>query len=159
MAGENQVQERTPEERAAEKKRLKEERAELKKKQKEQQKEAKKRAKEIAAQEDDLVDEEEKAGISVAFVTVIIIVIWLAILALMIKLDVGGFGSSVLAPVLKDVPGLNLLLPDSAVTETSDGGAYGGYSSLAEAVDQIENLEKQLATAQAKIQGDETTIS
>ncbi|MCR5032839.1 MAG: hypothetical protein K6A92_08250 [Lachnospiraceae bacterium] len=158
MAGENQT-ERTPEERKAEKQRLKQEKLDLKKKQKEQQKEAKKRAKEIAAQEDNLVDEEEKAGLSVAVVTVIIIVIWLAILALMIKLDVGNFGSSVLAPILKDVPGLNLILPDSAVTETGDGTAYGGYSSLKEAVAQIESLEKQLATAQAKIQGDETTIS
>ncbi len=159
MAGENQIEERTPEQRKAEKQRLKQEKADLKKQQKEQKKEAKKRAREIAAQEDDLIDEEEKAGISVALVTVIIIVIWLGILALMIKLDVGGFGSSVLAPVLKDVPGLNLLLPDSAVTETTGGGAYGGYSSLKEAVDQIENLEKQLATAQAKIQGDDDTIS
>ena len=35
-------------------------------------------------------------------------------MALLIKLDVGGFGSDILAPIIKDVPYLNLILPDSA---------------------------------------------
>ena len=59
---------------------------------------------------DDLdMDDETSTGgkITVFFVTLIIILIWLAIIVLLIKCDVGGFGSSVLAPVLKDVPYVN----------------------------------------------------
>ena len=57
------------------------------------------------AQMDD-EEEEEKAGgkLVLALVTVLIIAIWLGIIAILIKSDVGGFGSSVLYPILKDVP-------------------------------------------------------
>ena len=46
-----------------------------------------------------------------AIFAVVIVLIWIAIFALLIKLDVGGFGSTVLYPVLKNVPVLNLILP------------------------------------------------
>ena len=67
---------------------------------------------------DDLDGDEETVGgkILVFFVTIIIILIWLAIFAMLIKLDVGGFGSGVLAPVIKDVPYLNKILPDPRKT-------------------------------------------
>ena len=42
----------------------------------------------------------------------LIVLIWLAILALLIKFDVGGLGSGVLRPVLKDIPVVNRILPD-----------------------------------------------
>lgn len=132
----------------AEKKRLKEERNQLKKEQKEQRKEAKKRAKEISAQEAKLSEDEEEGGVSVVLVTAVIIIIWLAILCLLIKLDVGGFGSSVLAPVLKDVPVINKILPSDAVVSTDDEEEYGGYTSLREAVDYIKELELELERAQ-----------
>lgn len=85
----------------AEKKKLSEERKKIKAEQKAQRKEAKQRAKEIAQQEAALTEDEESGGFSVVLVTVLIVIIWLAILALLIKLDVGGFGSGVLSPVLK----------------------------------------------------------
>jgi hypothetical protein len=50
--------------------------------------------------------------ILLAFITLLIIVIWLGIIVLLIKLDVGGFGSTVLRPMIKDVPYLNLILPE-----------------------------------------------
>lgn len=40
-------------------------------------------------------------------ITALIILIWLGIFVALIKLDVGGFGSKVLTPVLKDVPVIN----------------------------------------------------
>ena len=61
----------------------------------------------------------------------------MAILCLLIKLDVGGFGSGVLAPVLKDVPVINKILPVDSTVTTDDGESYGGYTSLREAVDYI----------------------
>lgn len=132
----------------AEKKRLKEERQKIKADQKAQKKEAKKRAKEISAQEAQLAEDEDAGGVSVALVTIVIVIIWLAILCLLIKLDVGGFGSSVLAPVLKDVPVINKILPAESVVTTDDEEAYGGYTSLREAVDYITELELELERAQ-----------
>lgn len=132
----------------AEKKRLKEERKKIKSDQKAQKKEAKQRAKEISAQEAQLSEDEEAGGVSVALVTVVIVIIWLAILCLLIKLDVGGFGSGVLAPVLRDVPVINKILPTDAVVTTNDEEAYGGYTSLREAVDYITELELELERAQ-----------
>ena len=124
----------------AEKKRLKEERKKIKEQQKAQKKEAKQKAKEISAQEAQLAEDEDPGGVSVVLVTVVIIIIWLAILCLLIKLDVGGFGSGVLAPVLKDVPVINKILPADTVITTDNEEAYGGYTSLREAVDYIREL-------------------
>ena len=78
-----------------------------------------------------------------SLIAVIIVLIWIAIFALLIKLDVGGFGSSVLYPILKDVPVLNLILPDTPGAESSDKGDT--YSTLQEAIDRINELENELA--------------
>ena len=131
----------------AEKKRLKDERQKIKNEQKAQKKEAKQRAKEISAQEAEL--EDEGGGISAFFVTLVIIIIWVAILCLLVKLDVGGFGSNVLAPVLKDVPVVNKILPSEVVISTDDEESYGGYTSLRDAVDYIKQLELELEQAQS----------
>lgn len=138
-----------PIDKKAEKKRLKDERNKIKSDRKAQKKEAKQRAKEIAEQEAKLAEDEEAGGVSVFLVTIVIVVIWVAILCLLIKLDVGGFGSGVLAPVLKDVPVVNKILPTDTTVTTDDGESYGGYTSLREAVDYIKELELQLEDAQA----------
>ena len=137
-----------PIDKKAEKKRLKEERNKIKSDQKAQKKEAKQRAKEISEQEAQL-DDDEGGGVSVFLVTVVIVIIWIAILCLLIKLDVGGFGSGVLAPVLKDVPVVNKILPADATITTDDQESYGGYTSLREAVDYIKELELEVEDAQA----------
>lgn len=133
----------------AEKKRLKEERKKIKEEQKAQRKEAKQRAKEISVQEAQLSEDEEADGVSVFLVTVVIVIIWVAILCLLIKLDVGGFGSNVLAPVLKDVPVVNKILPSESVVSTDDEESYGGYTSLREAVDYIKELELEIEQMQS----------
>lgn len=133
----------------AEKKRLKEERKKIKEEQKAQRKEAKQRAKEISVQEAQLSEDEEAGGVSVFLVTVVIVIIWVAILCLLIKMDVGGFGSNVLAPVLKDVPVVNKILPSESVVSTDDEESYGGYTSLREAVDYIKELELEIEQMQS----------
>lgn len=141
----------------AEKKRIKEERNKIKADKKAQKKEAKQRAKEIDEQEARLTGD-DAGGVSVFLVTVVIVIIWIAILCLLIKLDVGGFGSGVLAPVLKDVPVVNKILPVDSTT-TGDGEEdYGGYTSLREAVDYIKELELQLEDTQAASSVDLETI-
>ena len=135
----------------AEKKRLKDERKKIKAEQKAQKKEAKQRARELS---DQIAGDDEPGGISVFLVTVVIVIIWLAILCLLVKLDVGGFGSNVLAPVLKDVPVINKILPEEATASLEEEESYGGYTSLRDAVDYITELELELEHAQSASNSD-----
>ncbi len=113
-----------------------------------EKKTAKAEKKKKSGDADDLDTEEETTGskIAVFFVTLIIIIIWLAIIALLIKWDVGGFGSTVLRPLLKDVPYINKILPDAPEDELST--EESPYSSLDDAIQQIKSLELKLAEAQ-----------
>lgn len=128
-------------------KQLKESQKAFKQEQKNQRKEAKKRAKELENQERELDEQIDGTNASVVVVTIFIIVIWLGILCLLVKMDVGGFGSNVLTPILKDVPVINKILPSDSATETKDK-AYGGYNSIKEAVEQINSLEQQIEKLQ-----------
>ena len=130
-----------------EKKKLKEEKKQLKKEQKAQRKEAKRRAAEIAKQEEAL-GEDSGNGIVTLFATLLIVILWLAVICVVVKLDIGDFGSGVLTPILKDVPVLNKILPGVKITETTEPDNYGGYSSLEEAVAYIMQLELELERAQ-----------
>ena len=155
------ARERQPEEMAAEseKKRLQNEKKQLKKEQREQRREAKRRAKEIAKQEDALSDAEEGNGLLTFGATIFIVILWLAIICIIIKLDIGGFGSNIMTPLLKDIPVVNKILPGNSLTETTDSDAYGGYSSLQEAVDQIKNLELELERAQTSLAAKEEEMA
>ena len=126
------AREKTPEENAAdnERKQLVEEKKNLKKEQQAQRKEAKRRAREIAKQEDELEDGNEGNSLLTFGATILIVALWLAVICVIIKLDIGGFGSSVVTPILKDVPVLNRILPGNS------------------AVDQIKSLELQLEQIQ-----------
>ncbi len=126
-----------------EKKKLQEEKRQLKA----QKREAKRRAKEIARQEDAL-DEGESNGLATFGATVLIVCLWLAVICVIVKLDIGGFGSSVLTPILKDVPVVNRILPGTSTTETTDRESYGGYTSLQDAVDYIRQLELEIERIQ-----------
>lgn len=143
----------------SEKKRLKSEKDKLKKEEARTKKDIRKRAKEIAKQEARLSDEEETGGFSAFMLTLIIVFIWGAILCVVIKLDVGGFGSGVLAPVLKDVPVVNKILPEGTVTEVENGGAYGGYNNIEEAVNQIHVLEAELESLRSNNTTDSAKIA
>lgn len=55
-----------------------------------------------------------------AIFVILIIIVWLVILAALIKFDVGGFGSGVLRPVLKDVPVINKILPEPSEEELEE---------------------------------------
>lgn len=133
----------------ADKEQLKKEKKRFKAEQKLQKKEAKEKAKELSKQETD-IEEEESRSVSTVLVTAFIVLIWIAILGVLIKLDVGSFGSSVLSPVLKDVPIINKILPTGKMAEDGQTGTeeYGGYTSLADAVEQIRTLELELEQAQ-----------
>ena len=113
---------------------------------------ARKKAEKKAAKnmETDLENTEEEEGgsskLAVPLVTLVIIIVWLAILALLIKWDVGGFGSTVMRPLLKDIPYVNRILPDSE-DDLSTEEDYP-YKNMDEAVAYIKELEQELAQAQ-----------
>ena len=115
------------------------------------EKKAEKQRKKVAKQQELEDDTEESSGgskVALVFVTLIIIIIWLAILALLVKMDVGGFGSTVLAPVLKDVPYINKILPATDESELGTEDTEYPYQTLDEAVAYIKELELELQTAQ-----------
>ena len=97
--------------------------------------------------------------IVMVLVTILIIAIWLGIFAVFVKADVGGFGSTVLAPALKDVPVLSKILPDSGNITASESKETAGYTNLDDAVSRIKELEKQLDDANSKNQADAQTIN
>ena len=63
---------------------------------------------------------------------------------MLIKIDVGGFGSGVLRPILKDVPVLNLILPDVSDKDLAEEYGYE-YNSIVDANQRIEELEEILS--------------
>lgn len=141
-----------------EKNKIKSEKKQLQKEQREQRREAKKRAREIAKREDELSESEGGGGFAAFMATTLIVIVWLAVIAVIIKLDVGGFGSNVLTPVLKDVPVLNKILPNSHMLETTNPEECGGYSNLKEAVEQIRLLEAELERVNIDNQNKTTEI-
>ena len=130
---------------AEEKEEVVDKKAEEKQRKKE---EAKQKKAQHAAESDELEEESGGSKVAVFFVSLLIIVVWFAIIALLIKWDVGGFGSGVLAPILKDVPYVNKILPDDAVEQVSTEDSAYAYDTMADAVERIKELEKELADAQ-----------
>ncbi len=126
---------------------------EQKKKEKEEKKAAKKAGKgfdgvatDQGAFYADIDDEDEGFSPSVFLIVILIVIIWIAILALLIKLDIGGFGSGVLRPILKDVPVINKILP-----EPTDMEEYAGeFDNLPDALAEIERLNKQIEDLKAE---------
>lgn len=89
----------------------------------------------------DADEEEEGGGLLSAIVVIFIVIIWLAILALLVKLDVGGFGSGVLYPVFKNVPVINKILPEN-IDEELEGDVE--FASLDDALDEIRRLREHI---------------
>lgn len=88
-------------------------------------------------------NEKEDNKVLTVLIALLIAFIWFAIFGLLIKFDVGGFGSGVLRPIIKDVPLINRLLPHVSDEELAIEKDYS-YSSLAEAVARIKELESTI---------------
>lgn len=89
------------------------------------------------------LDEQEakKSGkIKSILIGLLFLVVWLGIFAVLVKLDVGGFGSSVMRPVFKDVPVVKMILPD----DKTEGTDEYPYKSLADAITYIKELEVEI---------------
>ncbi|WP_051538055.1 hypothetical protein [Butyrivibrio proteoclasticus] len=133
----------------AAKAKLKADKKEFQKKLKEQRKEQKEKAQEFADRNAE-INGDNAGGMATIVITLLIILIWLAIMALLVKLDVGGFGSDILAPLLRDIPYVSFILPegnrstvDVAVDYSSADGS--GITTLEDATAYIKQLEQELA--------------
>ena len=133
-----------------EKKRIKEE----KKKLREEEKRLKKELKNAQELEDEQTEDDGAGNLAgILLMVLFVIIICLAFLCICIRLDVGGFGSGILKPVLRDVPGMKYILPpdDSAVSENSasENRAYG-YKDMYEAVARVKELEYEIQSLKDK---------
>lgn len=97
-------------------------------------------------------DEKEKGSGKgmLGLVVFLIVLSWLLLMALLIKCDVGGFGSSVLRPVFKNVPIINKILPDASDEEVAKENDYP-YDNFPDALEQIAVLDNQNKEMEAKI--------
>jgi len=93
------------------------------------------------------IDEDMEDGLGnkvvMVFVTLLVILIWLGIIVLLIKGDLGGFGSTILRPMIKDVPYLNWILPET--NDLEDSTEYQ-FETIDDAIDRIKELEALLDT-------------
>lgn len=115
----------------------------------------------IEIDDEELDDDEEKAKGGIVWtilVAIVIIAIWLLIFGLLIKMDVGGFGSTVLRPLLKDVPVVNMILPDAPDEEVAADTGYK-YKNLAQAVDRIKELEREVENYRSENESDKQKIA
>ena len=133
---------------------------------KEAKKAAKKDKKKKKKNGEDVFEDEERetvgGKIAVLLVTILIIVIWLAILALLIHADVGGFGSQIMRPLIGNVPILKEILPPETDEEgnvLSEEDLQYHYASVDEAVEVIKQLELDLAAAQEGNKTDEAYVA
>lgn len=98
----------------------------------------------MARNDDNVIDREQGGSrLVTVLIALAIIAIWLLIFACLIKFDVGGIGSNVLYPVLKDVPVVNRILPNPSEEEQAREGNYT-YTTLKSANARIRELENQL---------------
>lgn len=106
------------------------------------------------------LDEQEKKDGSIlsALIGIAIFLIVLGVLVAFIKLDIGGFGSGVLRPLLKNVPVVNRILPEYTDKEFFEE-TNSQYSTLESAVAKIKELELKLSDYENQDVSDTETIS
>lgn len=137
----------------------KQQKAEAKAKKKEEKEKKKAAKKNGEAVPESNEDDDEGGGIIVALVTIIILAIWLLIFGILIKMDVGGFGSTVLYPIFKNVPVINKILPETENSGNSKKGGSYNYSSVSDAVKRIKSLERELSETKKELKQREYDVS
>lgn len=103
-------------------------------------------------------DKKEGSKLLTILIALLIVIIWLALFGALIKLDIGGFGSGVLRPILKDVPVVNMILPSVSDEQLAQENDYQ-YKSLAEAVAKIKELEATISGMEQNTTDNSTTVA
>lgn len=101
----------------------------------------------MARKKRDESDKKKKSNGTLATILVVvgIMLIWLLLLGVLLRLDVGGIGTS-LRPSFKNIPILKLLLPPVSEEQLIWEENYP-YESITDAVNRIKELEVELDTA------------
>ncbi len=101
----------------------------------------------MAKKNNNFNESEKKAGkesfgtrLATFIIILIITMVWLAILALLVKIDAGGVGTT-LRPYLENVPVVKMILPELTDEEIAYRERYP-YKNIKEAVERINYLEK-----------------
>jgi flagellar motility protein MotE (MotC chaperone) len=114
--------------------------------------------KEVEEKKDKGESEEVEGGVGMIIVAILLIlVVWAAIFALLVKMDVGGIGSTILYPRFKDTPIINKILPEAQEYAQEDA-AYD-YKTVDEAVRRIKELEAELAAVREQSGSDDARIA
>ncbi|MDE6024475.1 MAG: hypothetical protein K2G45_03385 [Lachnospiraceae bacterium] len=92
------------------------------------------------------------AGSKIAGIIILILALttFFSVMALLIKCDVGGFGSNVLRPIFKNVPVIKEILPPPSDEEVAIESDYP-YDTLEKALNQIRILESAVGSKDAEI--------
>ena len=85
-------------------------------------------------------------------IILLMITTFVSTMALLIKLDVGGFGSGVLRPVFKDIPVIKEILPPPSDEEVAKESDYP-YDTLEKAINEIDALNAAIKSKDADITG------
>lgn len=96
-------------------------------------------------------DEKKGGGLLTAVIVAVIVIIWIAIFALLVHLDVGGIGTT-LRPMLKDIPVINKILPKVSDEELAWEKDLA-YKDIVEANQRIKELE--ILVDKLTIEGDD----
>ena len=87
---------------------------------------------------------------------ILIVAVWLAIFALLIKMDAGGMGTK-LRPLIKDIPVLNKILPEVDDDVLIEENNYP-YKNIEEAIEVIKKLEQELDEIKGGDEADQKRI-
>lgn len=88
--------------------------------------------------------EESSGKLGTFLIIILFLLIWISVLALLIKLDVGGLGTT-LRPYIKDVPVVNLMLPKVSDEQIQWEENYP-YKNMDEAMKELDLLKQQVET-------------
>ncbi|RDU22432.1 MotE family protein [Anaerosacchariphilus polymeriproducens] len=137
---------------------------ELKKEQKDKKKEEKKLKKQKKnadkiIEDSDSLEEKEGSRFAVVLAVAGLVITWLIILVLLVKADIGGFGSGVLSPILEDVPYINKILPESSSkSDKKKVNPDYPYKTVEEAIEQIKKLQVELQDEKEKSETGDSNI-
>lgn len=98
------------------------------------------------ADETAVVEEEKKSGGAGGLIVLVIIILMLGGFVALVKFDVFGLGTNVLGPSLKDVPVLNLILPEMPEEEVDADVVEIVYTfeTVEEAIEIIKERDKRV---------------
>lgn len=112
------------------------------------------------ANREKIENNEENIGSKIlsGFFVILIVLVWLGIIVALIKLDVGGFGSGVLRPVLKDVPVINKILPEASEEELASEAESSNDENQIATLSQAKELIAQLQAENEKLNETNKTL-